>query len=209
MWLIKPLDDILSSGARVAILRVLCESRVPLSGREVGRRSNTSPGHHSRVLHALVRSGAVTCYEHGRVKTYELAKPASPLMAQLRRLFDAEGKRRKEAANALAGSVPGLLSIILFGSEARGAARPGSDTDILLVVERKSKALERSIWDACSRLADRHLVFVSWFLVDIRELRKWDETKLPLWMTIQRDGVVLRGRSLEDLRRSWAPGKNT
>jgi hypothetical protein len=40
MWLSLPLDDLLSSRAKVAMLRVLCRTNAPLRGREIARRSD-------------------------------------------------------------------------------------------------------------------------------------------------------------------------
>ena len=128
MWLRDPLDDILSSRAKVAVLRVVCCAAMPLNGREIARRAGLSSGHASRVLGELTASGVLLARDQGRVLTYELALAHGPLVARIKSLFEDEAARQEAALDELEVAVPGLVSIVLFGSEARGDARPGSDT---------------------------------------------------------------------------------
>lgn len=44
VWLNQPLSDILSTKSKVAVLRVLSETPVPLNGREIARRAGLVPG---------------------------------------------------------------------------------------------------------------------------------------------------------------------
>jgi hypothetical protein len=57
MWLEKPLDDILSSRGKIAVLRVVCSVSVPLAGREIARRAGLRSGHASGILRDLTASG--------------------------------------------------------------------------------------------------------------------------------------------------------
>jgi predicted nucleotidyltransferase len=43
-----------------------------------------------------------------------------------------------------------LVSVVLFGSRARGAGKPGSDVDLLIV----ARSLPRDRWDRCRPLLD-------------------------------------------------------
>jgi len=201
MWLTTPLDDVLSSRAKVALLRVLCVAAGPLSGREVARRARVEPGHASRLLRELVASGVLLSRDLGRVRSYELAAADAPLTRQLRRLFAAEAERLRRVLQRLAADTPDLLSVVLFGSEARGEAAPGSDTDLLIVVGKRTRALENRVRDTCLRLAEEQQLALSWHLADLAELRRWERNGNPLWQSVLAEGVVLRGESLERLRR--------
>jgi predicted nucleotidyltransferase len=207
MWLLNALEDVLSSQGKVALLRVLAHSTVPLNGREIARRAQRDPGYTSRTLRELAASGVVVQRDQGRVKTYELADPGLELVGQLRELFTAEERRYAEVVSALSDSLPGVLAVILFGSEARGEAQPGSDTDLLVVVERKTSALESRLRTACLQIAEQHGLALSWHVADLKDLRRWDKTGHELWRSILRDGVKLSGQSLETLRREWLHGK--
>jgi predicted nucleotidyltransferase len=159
-------------------------------------------GHVSRLLRDLAASGILRSREHGRVRSYELADRDSPLVAELRQLFDAETRRYERALTRLTEGVPGVLSVILFGSEARGEARPGSDTDLLVVVERKTDEVEAEVRDACLGLAQDYNLALSWHVADISDIRRWRDTGHEFWGNIITDAVLLQGRSLGALMRA-------
>jgi len=141
------------------------------------------------------------------VTTYELGTDDVPLIRHLKALFRAEAARYDRVIAALTESVPEALSIILFGSEARDQAKAGSDTDLLIVVSAKSERLEERISDTCLQLAREHILALSWHVADLADLREWEETGHELWQNIVTDGINLRGKSVDRLRRQWQHGK--
>lgn len=201
MWLEDPLDDVLSSRSKVAALRVVCNVEVPLAGREIARRARLGSGHASRILRDLTASGLLLSRDQGRVNTYELADPQSQITRRLKELFAAEAERRHRVLEGLSRELPGVVSLILFGSEARGDAKPGSDADLLIVVERKTARQERQISDTCLRLATEHRLDLSWLVTDPKELRGWAAEGNDFWRNVQSEGVTLAGRPLERLLR--------
>jgi len=207
MWLLHPLDDILSSPAKVALLRVLCDAGAPLSGRETVRRAGVTYGPGWAALQDLVRSGVLTKRDLGRASAYELREPAGALIEALRGLFAVERERAQQIVDGLVAAIPEALSIILYGSEARGEAEPGSDTDILIAVERRSGELEERIDRACLAAAADHALALSWHIADLADLREWDETGSDFWHNLARDGVKLAGETLERLRGRWQTGR--
>lgn len=209
MWLRNPLDDIMSSPAKIAVLRVVSRVNSPLSGREIIRRAGVAYGPGWRALQALVASGVLSKQQHGRVNTYAVRDPALPLIQRLRDLFGDEDRRTREAVAELAERVPEAVSTALFGSEARGEARPGSDTDLLVVVACKGEEVEARIRDACLDLAERHSLALSWYVVDLDDLREWDATGHQFWRNVLRDSIWLQGDSAEVLRRRWQPGRTS
>lgn len=209
MWLYEPLSDVLSSGGKVALLRVLCTVSAPFQGRELARRAGLTSGHTSVLLRELAASGLVRVAEHGRTKAYQMDDRGSPLVRQLISLFEAEHARYRAIVERLSTATPGLLSLVLFGSQARGDARPGSDTDLLFVVAEKSEQLEAHIRDQCMEMADEHLVGLSWVIVDLEEVREWERTGHQFWQNVLADGVVLRGKDLRSLSRQCQRGRAT
>ncbi len=207
MWLVRPLDDLLSSKAKVAILRVICHANAPLSGREIARRAGVWSSAASKALGELTASGILSCRDHGRAKTYELESTDIPLVGHLRDLFMAEADRYRGFVAEVVHETPEALTVFLFGSEARSQAKPGSDTDVLIVVERKDETLEQRILDRCLDVAMRHGIALSWHVADLQDLREWEATGNAFWRNVTRDGIRLHGSSLEALRRQWQPGK--
>jgi predicted nucleotidyltransferase len=206
MWLRAPLEDILSSRAKIAVLRVLCTSRVPLHGREVARRAGVGTGHVSRILRELVNSGVICATDQGRAMTYELSRPCPPLVQQLVALFNAESVRQERAVKQLESAVPGLVSLVLFGSEARGEAAAGSDTDLLLVVRERSERTDDVIRDKCLQLAQEEGLALSWHVADLDDLRAWEQAGGELWTRILAEGQALSGKPLWRLRQLCQPG---
>jgi predicted nucleotidyltransferase len=201
VWLDDPLDDILSSRGKVAVLRVICGVAVPLAGREIARRASLGSGHTSRILRDLTASGLLLCRDQGRANTYEFADPESSITRRLRELFAAEIERRHAVVEGVSKEVPGIVSLILFGSEARGEAKPGSDTDLLIVVERKTERLEGHIGEVCTRLSSEHQLDLTWLVADLKQLREWHAEGSEFWGNVRAEGVALMGRPVERLVR--------
>lgn len=172
-----------------------------MSGRERIRSAGTSYGPGWQALQELVASGVLTKTDHGRATTYELRNPDEGLIAALRALFWAEQRRAREFAEDLAQALPEALSVILYGSEARGEAEAGSDTDLLIVVEEKTEALEEKIIDACLEVAARHEVALSWHVADLARIGEWEDTDSDFWRNVQEDGIILHGERIERLKR--------
>jgi len=147
------------------------------------------------------------CRDQGRVKTYEWPGDETPLLQQLRALFASEADREAAAVRALVKGVPGVVSVILFGSEARGEARPGSDTDLLIVVEKNGRRVEAAIRGNALHLAKKERLALSWQIADLAELRQWEREENPLWRNILAEGIRLKGRSPQRLQRLWQHGR--
>ncbi len=209
MWLRKPLDDILSSPAKVAVLRAVLRVSTPLSGREIARRAGVGYNPAYNALQALVASGVLGKQNHGRATTYIVRELETPLIAGLRDLFDLEERRTRSTIAELAESVSDARAVILFGSEARGEARPGSDTDLLVIVQGIGEETEARVRDACLALAERHGLALSWHIADLDQVREWDATEEQFWQNVLQDGIWLCGDSLEAMRLKWQLGRTT
>jgi uncharacterized protein len=100
------------------------------------------------------------------------------------------------AAEAWTASPEGLVSIVLFGSVARGQAGPTSDVDVLLVAEGLPRSLadrRRPFLQAWERArAARGLPQVEWNLVT----KTPDEARVrsPLYLDIVEDGILILDR---------------
>lgn len=88
-------------------------------------------------------------------------------------------------------------AIYLFGSRARGDARPGSDAD-LLIVAREPFGPERSRWDELSRLwrlvAD-HRMSVDILVYSLDEVEKWRLRRSHVVARALREGRALYAAS--------------
>jgi predicted nucleotidyltransferase len=196
MWLLHPLDDVLTTRAKTRILRLLATEALPLSGREIGRRLNMVQSQVSTVIRQLVAAGVVEARATPPAVQYMFTQRDEPTVQALRDLFVREQSRTEAVLDALREGVPGLLSVILFGSAARRTPRSDSDVDLLLVVAHESAEMHQRIEEALSRLEAERLLPLSWLVADLDQIRAWEAADHPLWRSIQRDGVQLAGESV-------------
>lgn len=195
MHLLRPLDDILSSQAKVSVLRVLAHSPVGLTGREVARRAGVGSGHISRLLRELSAADIVIEQHAGRSCLYSY-DDRSALSRQLRQLFAQEERRLRDVIRELARDLPGAQSIMVFGSEARGAPTAASDTDVLVIVDQATSALKSTIRRRSLALAEAHQLHLSCLTVDLAQVRQWQRQNHPFWANVVREGRLLWGRDL-------------
>ncbi len=209
MWLRDPLDDILSSPAKVRVLRTLCQVNAPLCGREIARRSRVWPSAAAKALGELSASGLVLCADHGRANTYEMGCNQVGLVRSLRELFAAEADRYRAVARGLGEADLAVRSVFLFGSEARGDAKPASDADVLLVVGRLTRSTQDRLLARCLSIAEEGGLALAWHTADIAQLRKWEQAGDPFWMNVKRDAIRLYGQPWEVLVRPPQPGRTS
>ena len=87
MWLRRPLDDILSSPAKVAVLRSVLRVSAPLSGREIASRAGVahSPARAEAIGHALALASRTLCRMSTppRSSCHSWSKTSDPLSYRL------------------------------------------------------------------------------------------------------------------------------
>lgn len=86
------------------------------------------------------------------------------------------------------------VDAILFGSYARGDAEPGSDIDVLLLVDAPRQTIAERNWqigDLAAELLMEHGVVVS-PIVENRQFFENNASLFPLFRNIKREGVRFR-----------------
>ncbi|HXX22497.1 MAG TPA: nucleotidyltransferase domain-containing protein [Terriglobia bacterium] len=97
------------------------------------------------------------------------------LLAELRRRFE-----------ALYG--PRLVRLMLFGSQARGDAEPGSDIDVLVVLEgpmRPGEEIRRTLDSVAELSLENNAVFSCVFV----SRERFENERSPLLINVRREGV--------------------
>ncbi len=135
-------ENLLSSPARVAVLRTLLRSPGrEWTGREVARASGVSPPQAIEALHRLYDEALVHQRRVGRARVWTLDQ-GHYLAAGLSGLFEVERKSMEELLGTLRAGLrgSGALEAYLYGSVARGDEDPNSDVDLLVVFPDKRRA---------------------------------------------------------------------
>jgi predicted nucleotidyltransferase len=130
------LEHILGAKSKVAALRVLFNSKIGFSGSSVAKRAGMGLLAIQNALADLEGLGIVLV-ERGSVEhRYRLNFRHYLVGLGLRALFESERGMAKALARDLRSLLTKyVLSAGLFGSFARGKALPGSDIDLLVIVE--------------------------------------------------------------------------
>lgn len=182
-------------GTQGAVLRVLLRTGVPLTGRQIHRL--TEGGHSlatvQSVLKTLTAIGLVDTMPAGRAVLHTLNDEHVTVPA-LRRLVDPRELIRDVVTAAVTTS-PEVVTVVLFGSTARGDATPDSDIDLAVIVAAGAEwdgrpdlqaTVERRFGGTCDTL-----------VFDIAEFDELAESGVePVVSHIIRDRFILYGPPL-------------
>ncbi len=202
MDFVRPIEAVIP-GAQGRVLAVLAETTAELNLSTVARLAGVSQAQASRLLPGLVELGIVERREIPPSSLFRLVPEhvASRLLLGLSRADDAVELEIGEIARRLPHRP---VSVIVFGSLARGTAGVGSDIDLVVVrpddIDEDDDGWAASIEQLRSAVA--HLtgnpVEVLEVGADQAAARLADDD--GLWAAIRRDGVVVHGLSLDDLQ---------
>ena len=200
MDFVRPIEAIVP-GAQGRILAVLAETTADLNLRTVAQLAGISQAQASRLLPELVTLGVVERREVPPASLFRLVPEhiASRALLTLARSTDTV----LDEMGRLAGMLPHPpVSAIVFGSFARREA--GADSDIDIVVVRPA-GIDDDEWSASLEAWRRDTQRLTGNPVEVLEVDA-DEaaTKLrsrsPVWADICRDGRVVHGLGLDELR---------
>ena len=82
-----------------------------------------------------------------------------------------------------------VKKIILFGSQARGEASPGSDYDFVVVVDNRTREIREKIIDVGIEMMDRHDQLFAALVYSEDEWRKTQQ--FPLGWNVNAEGIAL------------------
>ncbi len=195
----RPLDEIFSQQGKVRVLRHLATTRAEQHGRAIAADLGMSPTACHQILRSLEADGVVQLRIAGKTHLYGLNADSYIVSKLLLPLFERERALLKCALKAVADHAGRrALSVVLFGSVARGEERHDSDMDILIVVENKAD-LARVTESFIGHMTDLSLRFGHMPIPIFRtrrELFSDFERRSNLINEILRDGRLIRGRQL-------------
>lgn len=202
MDFVRPVQAVIP-GAQGRILSVLVETTAELNLRTIARLSGVSVAQASRVLPHLVELGIVERREAPPSALFRFV-PDHVAARAVVSLTEARRSALDELKRAAAAMRPRPLSIVAFGSFARGEADAASDMDVVIVrpddVAEEDGAWRRGVdrWREHARLITGNRV--EHLEVGAHEVGPLLRGRRPLWRAIQQDGIVIFGASLDDLK---------
>ena len=190
-------------GAQGRVLAVLAETTAPLNLSTLARLAGVSVAQASRVMPGLVELGLVERREIPPSSQFRLIRENVAAQAII------ELARSREAALSQIGSAASDLpippvSVIVFGSIARGDADRQSDLDVI-VVRPNDVDDDDDVWATAIEQWRSAAQAITGNTIDVLEVTQ-DEarTKLSgnaqLWRDVARDGTVVYGLTMNELR---------
>jgi len=210
------LNAALGSTAKVRVLRAV----LPLTGAVSGREARALAGVRSQsgAQQALAQLAQLGILHEERIRGSRLYRVNREhhLVPALRALFDAEQCRMGALRDLVRQGLEskGLLVrvhfVVLFGSVARGEARPDSDLDLLVVTgtARARAPVTAALHDVAAEAARTLGVSLSPLVMALPRLRQRRRAGDPLLHNIEAEGRLLLGSSLRDLWGDHETGKD-
>jgi predicted nucleotidyltransferase len=200
----RVLDVVFSTWSHIAVLRVLQDSAVGMTGREIARLAGMNHRSCLKALTTLEGIGLVNRQMGGRDHLFSLnrehllvAEGVLPLLKLERHLLDRVSYHLKKKVGRTA------QSMILFGSVARKSETTYSDLDVCFVVHngRERETVLEGINDMSQTIRRRFGASLSPFVITASEFRRRAKLKKPPVDNILKDGVVIAGKSVRELLR--------
>jgi len=103
----------------------------------------------------------------------------------------------EEFKRRILAELPGQVKdIILFGSKARGDAHPGSDIDLLIVVDRRTPEVDEVISDITAETLLEQQIDISALDFTSDEIAELSAIGTPLMRNVAEEGIVLKGEPI-------------
>jgi len=190
------IETIFGTRSRTAVLRILHGVRVPLNASQVARQARLSPPAAATALRELGSVGLIGSSPVGRAWVYWLIRENVYVRQIVDTAFEAEQSMPSELTLDLERAFAALsVSVILFGSYARGDQTAGSDVDVVLVAAGPGArpALDEAADIESMRLRYVWGATVSPLVYDLSEAAALWRNAPALLAEIERDGVVVSG----------------
>ena len=201
MDFVRPIEAVIP-GVQGRVLAVLAEATAELNLRTIARLSGVSLAQASRVLPGLVELGLVERREAPPSSLFRLV-PEHLATGPLLSLARARDGVIEEMGRGAAALDVAPLSVIVFGSFARGEADSESDIDAVFVrpagVDESDEAWANSVEQWRSRIRRVSGNPVEVLEVGSEEIGGRLRSRQPVWRDIRVEGIVVHGRALNKL----------
>ncbi len=201
------LERLFRAPGQISVLRALWKAPAPVTGRQVQRLAGVHNLTATRCLEDLERLGLLQRRAAGRAYLYSLRRSNRLVRHLVHPVFRAEATVPARFAGELTRGLRGrCLSAVLYGSVARGEADPAGDVDLLVVVrnDRSAEAFVENVLPGMEKL-----VRDGWSLMLEANVKTRDQLvkawNTPLIRRIRREGRLVAGASLEEVKRERRP----
>jgi len=190
----EPLDDILGNRVQVKLIRVLVRTKGSFTGRELARLIGYSQNQTRLALEELERNGVVVRQSAGRSYLYSADNENILIKDFLEAGFGLEDALLDRMAGVYLEEVGrDLVSVVLFGSVAKGEEKPESDIDLVVVVRDKAdlKVVEDRVAEASAKVTRRFGNQATAIVARKSDYERKTGQKRGFWREVAETGVKL------------------
>ena len=196
------LEDYLGQKSKVTILRILYRG-TELTGREIARKADLSPRAAQQALQELYATGVVHRKAVGASYLFSLNRSRYVVEKILAPLFDGEQGLGAAMIEELRKALPakGIVSIIMFGSVARGENKQGSDLDIMIVLDNSLdvRKITAGAQDKGGKFLAKFGMMLSPHVIQRRDFISRFDKKDKLIRNVIKEGHAIFGKHFEEL----------
>jgi len=187
------LENILSSKAKVRILREMIKTNREYTFEDITKAINMSFGTVHPILKDLADSRILIVRKAGRSKLYKINE-RHLLYNELKKMFKAEKENFVEIAKKFVQSLNkrNIKNIILFGSVARGEPTEKSDIDILIIY-KNDKLIKDNVSNLSQEFLNKYDVEIVPTYLSIKEAKNRKRRFDRFMMNVLNEGNVLFG----------------
>ena len=190
------IESIFGNRSRTAVLRVLRGVTVPLNASQIAARTGITRPAVTAALDDLAAAGMVRSSSVGRANVHTLVRENVYVQRIVEPAFAGEEAIADDLVEYLRTGFENLaLSVVLFGSYARGEQDSSSDVDVVLVAaDADSKTrLEMAAYDLASDFHERFGTHLSPLVYDLREAAALASRAPDLAASLRTEGLTVCG----------------
>jgi predicted nucleotidyltransferase len=191
-----PLSHVLATGSHVKVLRWLVRQGRPLATSQLARLAGLSTQGVRNVLAALTSQGLISTLGEGRAQVHAL-RQEHPLGPALLALFEAERTRwlaLTEGLQRVLRERGGVRAAWVYGSVARSGDQPGSDLDLVVILDDDAPQERASeLRDALAEFGRHQDVHLSSVLLSMNDALDPVRSSSPWWKSVVQDAWPLIG----------------
>ncbi|MBN1637887.1 MAG: nucleotidyltransferase domain-containing protein [Ignavibacteriales bacterium] len=196
----KVLNNIFSTYSNIAILRVLNERKVGVSGREVARLADINLRSAQVALSNLVDLKIVNLNKGNRENLYTLNRDCFISKNIITKIFESEKRLVEKIFLAIKKSLQNYTeSVILFGSVAREEETKTSDFDICIIYKNNRKIIEESVSELRDNLYLEFGITLAPYYITKKDFFKSIEQKKSPINELLKEHKIIAGKSLKEL----------
>lgn len=199
----KVLEDVVGRRSNLTILRLLSKHETELTGRQIAGLTGLSHRTCQLSLGDLVTQDIVKSRRVGQAILYKLVDDNIFVAAGILPILRTESSLISRLSEIIRESIeiPGVVSILIFGSVAEGKERPDSDIDLCVITRDKRSldkiaALDDDLGYEIMRVFGNQIALYPVQQADFRRRHKEGD---PLIKNIVANHILVAGKSPQEL----------